>query len=198
MTVPGGDQAARARATTADQSTVGTWVRGLVALRGVLLLVLGLAVLLTPGIALLALVYVFAAYALVDGVAAIVLGVRHRHERPGWGWAIAQGVISVLAAIAAFVLPLAAAVAILFVIAFWAIVAGVVTAISANEVRKHDGPWGWIATRAVLDIVFGVVLLVWPASGILAILWLIGGFAVVTGVVLLVQAFRSQHHPAVG
>ncbi|BBG01918.1 MULTISPECIES: HdeD family acid-resistance protein [Pseudonocardia] len=182
----------------AGNGAVSTQVRALVVLRGVLVLAFGLAVLLTPGLALLALIFVFAAYALVDGVAAIVLGIRHRAERPGWGWTVAQGVVSVIAGVVAFTLPASAAIAILFVIAFWAIMAGVVTAISANEVRKHGGPWGWIAGRAALDVLFGVLLLVWPASGILALLWLIGAFAVASGIVLIAQAFRSQTHPAIG
>ncbi|MBP2368692.1 HdeD family acid-resistance protein [Pseudonocardia parietis] len=192
------DGTGRETTATATDGAVSRRVRALVVLRGVLVLAFGLAVLLTPGLAVLALIYVFAAYALVDGIAAIVLGIRHRAERPGWGWAIAQGVISVIAGVVAFTLPASAALALLFVIAFWAILAGVVTAISANEVRKHDGPWGWIAVRAALDVAFGVLLLVWPASGILAMLWLVGGFAIVTGVVLIAQAFRSQTQPAVG
>lgn len=181
-----------------DIGTVPKRVRALVALRGVLVLAFGLAVLFTPGLALLSLIYVFAAYAVVDGVTAVVLGIRHRTDRPGWGWAVAQGVVSVVAGVVAFALPVSAALAILFVMAFWAIVAGVVTAISANELRKHGGPWGWVAARAVLDVLFGVLLMVWPASGILAMLWLVGGFAVATGVVLVVQAFRSETHPALG
>lgn len=192
------DGTGRETTATAEGGTVSRRVRALVVLRGVLVLAFGLAVLLTPGLAVLALIYLFAAYALVDGIAAIVLGIRHRAERPGWGWAIVQGVISVIAGLVAFALPGSAALALLFVVAFWAILAGVVTAISANEVRKHDGPWGWIAVRAVLDVAFGVLLLVWPASGILAMLWLVGGFAIVTGIVLIAQAFRSQTQPAVG
>jgi uncharacterized membrane protein HdeD (DUF308 family) len=173
-------------------------VRALLILRGVLLLAFGLAVLLIPGFALLALIYVFGAYALVDGIAAIFMGIRHRAERPGWGWTVAQGVVSVLAGLIAFTLPGTAAAAILFLIAFWAILAGIVTAVSANEVRKHDGPWGWIAVRAGLDVLIGVLLLVWPATGIMALLWLFGVFALVTGIVLVIQAFRSESHPAVG
>ncbi|MEJ8277719.1 HdeD family acid-resistance protein [Pseudonocardia spirodelae] len=183
---------------TDGAGTVPRRVRALVVLRGVLVLVFGLTVLLTPGLALLALVYVFAAYALVDGVAAVVLGVRHRGDRPGWGWAVAQGAVSVIAGVVAFALPVSAALAILFVIAFWAIAAGVVTAVSAVTLRRHGGPWGWVAARAALDVLFGVLLLVWPATGILALLWMVGAFAVVTGVVLVVQAFGSRTHPALG
>ena len=67
-----------------------------------------------------------------------------------------------------------------------------------DEVRRHGGPWGWIAGRAVLDVLFGVLLLLWPASGILAMLWLVGAFALAAGVLLLVQAFGSRTHPALG
>lgn len=185
------------RAPTAEDAT-SHGVRGLVVLRGVLVLLFGLAVLVTPGLALLVLIYVFAAYALVDGVVAVVLGIRHRGERPGWGWAVAQGVVSVVAGLAAFALPATAALFFLYVVAFWAIVAGVVTAVSANEVRRHGGPWGWVAGRAVLDVLFGVLLLLWPASGILAMLWLVGTFALAAGVLLLVQAVGSRTHPALG
>ena len=83
-----------------------------------------------------------------------------------------------------------AVIAILFVIAFLAILAGIVTAISANEVRKHDGPWGWIAVRAGLNVLIGILLLVWPATGIMALLWLFGLFAVVTGIVFVVRAIE--------
>jgi uncharacterized membrane protein HdeD (DUF308 family) len=94
-------------------------VRGLwwlVLLRGILAILFGLFALFTPGTALLALVFVFGAYAILDGVTALVVGIRHRGEDRHWVWHVVQGVVSVLAGIIAFVWPGVTVLAILFVL----------------------------------------------------------------------------------
>lgn len=187
-----------ASGTTAADPGDGRRIRGMVLLRGLLILAFGLVALASPGLALLALVFTFGSYAILDGVVAIVLGVRHRSDRKGWGWAVAQGVISVLAGLVAFVLPGPTAVTVLLVIAFWAIALGVLTAVSASRARRGGGAWGWMLARAVLDVVFGIALLAWPATGILALLWMVGAFSLVTGAVLIGQAFRTGSRAIVG
>ena len=184
--------------TAGSDPGAGRRIRGMVLLRGLLILAFGLVTLFSPGLALLALVFTFGSYAILDGVVAIVLGVRHRSDRRGWGWAVAQGVISVLAGLVAFILPGPTAVTVLLVIAFWAIALGVLTAVSAFQARRGGGAWGWMLTRALLDVVFGIALLVWPATGILALLWMIGAFSLVTGAVLVGQAFRTGGRAIVG
>jgi uncharacterized membrane protein HdeD (DUF308 family) len=164
----------------------------LVLLRAVLLVIWGVITLSSPGIALFALVVVFGVYAIMDGVTAVYLGIKARGTEPSWGWIVAQGVISVLAGIVALVWPGLTALSLLFVVAFWAIVLGVSTIAEGIRSRRTDDRWGWTIAKGALDVIFGILLLVWPATGILALLWLVGIFAVAGGIVLAVLAFRIR------
>jgi len=164
----------------------------LVLIRAVLLVAFGIITLSSPGLALVALVFVFGFYAIMDGVTAVYLGIRSRGTERSWGWIVAQGVISVLAGLLALVWPGVTALSLLFVIAFWALVLGVAAIAEGFRSRRTDDRWGWTVAKGALDVVFGVLLLVWPATGILALLWLVGVFAVVGGIMLAVLAFRIR------
>lgn len=164
----------------------------LVLIRAVLLVAFGIITLSSPGLAVVALVFVFGFYAIMDGVTAVYLGIRSRGTERSWGWIVAQGVISVLAGLVALVWPGVTALSLLFVIAFWALVLGVAAIAEGFRSRRTDDRWGWTVAKGALDVVFGVLLLVWPATGILALLWLVGVFAVVGGIMLAVLAFRIR------
>jgi len=164
----------------------------LVLIRAVLLVAFGIITLSSPGLALVAMVFVFGFYAIMDGVTAVYLGIRSRGTERSWGWIVAQGVISVLAGLVALVWPGVTALSLLFVIAFWALVLGVAAIAEGFRSRRTDDRWGWTVAKGALDVVFGVLLLVWPATGILALLWLVGVFAVVGGIMLAVLAFRIR------
>lgn len=164
----------------------------LVLLRAVLLVVWGVITLSSPGIAAFALAIVFGVYAIMDGVTAVGLGIRSRKTERSWGWVVAQGVISVIAGIIAIALPATALAALLWVVAFWAVVLGVAGIIEGFRSRRSDDRWGWTIAKGALDVLFGVVLLAAPAASILALLWLVGIFAVAGGVVLAVLAFRIR------
>ena len=134
-------------------------VRGLwwlVLLRGILAILFGLFALFAPGTALLALVFVFAAYAILDGVTALAVGIRHRKDDPHWVWHVVQGAVSVLAGIIAFVWPGVTVLAILFVIAFWSIVGGIAEVVESFMMRKRgsDG-WGWMLAAGIVSVLFG-------------------------------------------
>lgn len=162
-------------------------------IRGVLTAIFGLIALFSPGIALLALVFVFGFYAILEGITAVVLGIRARGTEQHWVWAIVQGVISVLAGIVALVWPGLTALALLFVIAFWAIVLGVAEVAHAFAERKAGAdPWGWTLAAGILNVIFGIVLLVWPTGGILTLVWLVGIFTLVGGLTLVGWAFRLR------
>ncbi len=164
----------------------------LVLLRGIFMVIFGIIALVSPGIALLTLVWLFGLYAILDGIAAIVIGVRTRGE-PHWVWTIVQGVVSVLAGVIALIWPGVTALALLFVVAFWAIVLGIGEIGGAFASRRSgSSAWGWTLAAGILNVVFGVLLLIWPASGILTLVWLVGIFALVGGVALIVLAFRVR------
>jgi uncharacterized membrane protein HdeD (DUF308 family) len=168
----------------------GVW--WLILLRGIFMAIFGIIALVSPGIALLTLVWVFGFYAIIDGVAAIVIGIRTRGE-PHWVWTIVQGVISVLAGIIALIWPGMTALVMLFVVGFWAILLGIGEIAAAFASRKSGATdWGWTLAAGILNIIFGIVLLIWPAGGILALIWLVGIFALAGGIALIVLAFRVR------
>jgi uncharacterized membrane protein HdeD (DUF308 family) len=164
--------------------------------RAALTLVFGIIALVSPGIAVLALIYVFGFYAVLEGVAAISFAIRARAALPHWGWMVAEGTISVLAGLVALLWPGQTALTLLFLVAIWAIALGVAQIAEAFVARRRvDGTWGWALAGGVLNVLFGAVLLVWPGSGILTLLWLIGVFAIAVGVTGIVRALRLRAQP---
>jgi uncharacterized membrane protein HdeD (DUF308 family) len=162
------------------------------ALRGVIAILFGLAAFLRPDIALGALILLFGAYALVDGAFAIV-GVfgGTRAGTPRW-LLLLEGVVGILAGIIAFVFPGITAVALLYLVAAWAIVTGIAEIATAIRLRQEiRGEWALIV-GGILSVLFGLLLAVLPGVGILSLIWLIGAYAVVFGVLLLIAAFRVR------
>jgi uncharacterized membrane protein HdeD (DUF308 family) len=162
------------------------------ALRGVIAILFGVAVFLRPDIALEALILLFGAYALVDGVFAIVGVFRGtRSGTPRW-LLLVEGVAGILAGIIAFVYPGLTAIALLYLVAAWAIVTGLAEIATAIRLRQEiQGEWALIL-GGILSVLFGVLLAVLPGVGILSLIWLIGAYAVVFGVLLLIAAFQVR------
>jgi uncharacterized membrane protein HdeD (DUF308 family) len=162
------------------------------ALRGVIAILFGLAALLRPDIALGALILLFGAYALVDGAFAIV-GVfgGTRAGTPRW-LLLLEGVVSILAGLIAFIFPGLTAIALLYLVAAWAIVTGIAEIATAIRLRQEiRGEWALII-GGILSVLFGLLLAVLPGVGILSLIWLIGAYAVVFGVLLLIAAFQVR------
>jgi uncharacterized membrane protein HdeD (DUF308 family) len=184
------------RADTRNMADLTAAVRGmwwLVLLRGILAILFGLFALFAPGSALLALVFVFAAYAILDGVTALAVGIRHRKDDPHWGWHLVQGVVSVIAGIIAFAWPGVTVLAILFVIAFWSIVGGIAEVVESFMMRKRGSEgWGWMLAAGIVSVLFGIVLLVSPGAALITLLWLVGAYAIVFGVIIVVWAVRLR------
>ncbi|MCE3552020.1 HdeD family acid-resistance protein [Pseudonocardia sp. RS11V-5] len=165
----------------------------MVLLRGVLIALFGIIALVSPGIALLTLVFLFGFYAILDGIVAVVLGFRARRTAAHWVWPVVQGVLSVIAGLVALVWPGVTALALLFVVAFWAIVMGVAEIAEAFTARRTGAhAWGWTLVAGIVNILFGLALLTWPAGGILTLIWLVGLFALIGGVILIGWAFRVR------
>lgn len=169
------------------------------ALRGVAALAFGLLTLIWPGLTLWVLVVLFGAYALVDGVFTLIDVARNR---PGTaehrGWLIVEGVAGIAAGIVTFVWPAITALALLFVIAAWAFVIGVARVSAAIRLR-HIVDHAWLMGLAgVLSILFAILLVITPGAGALVITWLIGWWAVVVGVTLLMAAWRVHRGAGVG
>jgi uncharacterized membrane protein HdeD (DUF308 family) len=161
-------------------------------LRGGIAILFGLAAFLRPGITLVALILLFGAYALVDGVFAIVgtFG-GATGQTPRW-LLLVEGVVGILAGLIAFVFPGLTAFALLYVIAAWAIFTGVLEMLTAIRLRQEiTGEWALIL-GGIFSVIFGLLLAVLPGVGILSLIWLIGAYAVAFGVLLLIAAFRVR------
>ena len=164
------------------------------ALRGALAILFGLAALLRPGIALGALILLIGAYFLVDGAFAIVGVFRGtRSGTPRW-LLLLEGVVGILAGIIAFVNPGITAIVLLYLVAAWAVITGIAEIVTAIRLRQEiQGEWALIV-GGILSVLFGVILAVLPGVGILSLIWLIGIYALVFGVLMLIAAFRVRGH----
>ena len=165
-------------------------------LRGIAAVLFGLAALFWPGLTLFVLIVFFGAYTLVDGIFAIVAGIRGSGGRR---WLLlAEGVLGVLVGFIAFFSPGMTALVFLYVIAAWAIFTGILKVVMAILLRREiDNEWT-MALSGLLWVLLGVVLTVLPGVGLLSLAWLIGVFALGAGLALLVLAFRVRGQPASG
>ncbi|HEY1944820.1 MAG TPA: HdeD family acid-resistance protein [Roseiarcus sp.] len=162
-----------------------------IALRGALAIIFGIVTFVLPGATMLSLVFVFAAYALLDGIFAITAAVRsaQRHER--WGLLILEGVVDLIAAAVAVVWPGLTILTFVLVIAAWALVTGALMMVAAFRLQLDHGRW-WLVLGGLVSILYGVLLIIAPLIGALVLTWWLGGYALVFGVLLLVLAFRLR------
>lgn len=156
--------------------------------RGTVAILFGVIVLAWPSITLRVLLVAFGVFVIAAGVLAILGGLRTKHARDRW-LHLGEGVVAVLAGIVAFAWPGATTFVLLYIIAAWAIVTGVMEMAGAFQTRLVSLPeWVLLASEA-LSLVFGIVLLVWPYMGVLALVWLMGIYAILSGILHLVLAF---------
>jgi uncharacterized membrane protein HdeD (DUF308 family) len=159
--------------------------------RGIAAVLFGVLALIWPKITLLVLVIFFGAYAIVSGVFELFAGFRHGARSRAW--LIFSGIIGILAGIVAFVWPGITSLALLYVIAFWAVFTGVTEIVAGIHLRKViDNEWMFIVS-GILSVIFGVLLLVWPGAGMLSLVWLIGIFAVLYGIAMIALSIRVKN-----
>ena len=165
--------------------------------RGVAAIIFGVLAFFWPGITLLTLVLLWGAYALVDGVLALWAAISGRVPSmtgPRW-WLAIVGLAGIAAGIITFAWPGITTVVLLMFVAAWAVVTGVMQIVGAVRLRKEiEGEW-LLVLSGVLSIAFGLILFAQPATGALALVWLIAWFAVLSGIVNIALAFRvKQYH----
>ena len=159
-------------------------------LRGIFAIAFGVLAFVWPHITLTALVFLWGAYAFVDGVFAIAAGVKSYGENKRWWLLLIEGILGVIAGVLAFVIPGITALVLLMLIAAWAIVTGAFEIAAAIQLRKHiTGEW-LLALAGVASIIFGVLLFLNPGAGALAVVWLIGAYAIVFGCLLIALGVR--------
>jgi uncharacterized membrane protein HdeD (DUF308 family) len=161
-------------------------------LRGLAAVAFGVLTLLAPGPSLFLLVLAWGVFALVDGVLLIAHAFRrHSGEAPAWVLAL-QGLLGMAAGITTFVVPGLTALALLFLIAGWCLATGVLEIVQAVRLRKViRGEW-LLALRGLVSIIVGLVLMVAPGAGALALVLYIGAFAILLGALLIALSLRVR------
>jgi len=161
-------------------------------LRGVVLLILGLFMLVQPLGTVKALVWVFGVFAIIDGLIAIAQWLGNRKE-PGAGWWLVSGLVGIAFGIIAVVWTGPTAQVIFYLIALWVLVLGVLGIIAAVVLyRSRDIGWYWVLTFGLVSFLFGLLLIMNPQTSVSVIVVLLGLFAFVGGVVLVVSGFATK------
>ena len=161
-------------------------------IRGVAGVLFGIGALVWPPAAVAALVLLFGAYALVDGIFNIVAAVHAPREGRRWGWLTFSGLIGIATGLITFFFPGITALALVVLIASWSVVTGVAEIVAAIRLRKqirHE--WLWILS-GLLSVAFGVLLLVLPAAGAVALAVWIGAYMLVFGALLIGFGLRLR------
>jgi uncharacterized membrane protein HdeD (DUF308 family) len=159
----------------------------LILVRGLAAIAFGIICFVWPAISLLALVLLWGIYALVDGVGAIIWGAGSR-----WWSMVAVGVVSVAGGLIALFWPAITALALLYLIAAWAIVRGVSEIVAAIQLRRQiQNEWA-LALGGAVSILFGVLVALYPGAGALSVVWLIGAFAIIFGIVAVGLSLRLR------
>ena len=179
--------AAKARCDALSEVLADSWWA--VGLRGILGILFGLICLLSPGLALEVFVILFAAYMLVDGVFAIISGIKAARNGERWGMLILEGIVDLAAGTVAILWPAITLVALVWIVAIWAIVSGALMLWSAFMLNLDHGRW-WLALGGIASLIFGILLVIQPLIGAVVLTLWIGAYALVFGIFLLILAFQ--------
>jgi uncharacterized membrane protein HdeD (DUF308 family) len=161
------------------------------AIRGIAAILFGVLAFIWPETTLTVLVLLFGAYVLVDGASLLIALARGDALARQHAWAVGiMGILGIVAGIATFAWPGLTALSLLYLVAFWAIAMGTFQVIAAVGLRREIDNEFWMVLGGAASIVFGVLLVVSPGSGLISLVWLVGIWAVVFGVSSLGLAYR--------
>jgi uncharacterized membrane protein HdeD (DUF308 family) len=164
-----------------------------IVVRGVLGIIFGMIALFLPGVTMLSLVLVFSAYALVDGIFAIIAAMRAAREHKRWGLLVLEGIVNIVTAGIALLWPGITVVAFVLLVAGWALISGGLMLSAAFRLGIDYGRW-WLALGGIVSIVYGALLIAAPLVGALVLTWWLGAYALIFGASLIVLAFRLRAH----
>jgi uncharacterized membrane protein HdeD (DUF308 family) len=163
-------------------------------IRGSAAILFGLLSIAWPGVTVGALVLLFGVYALIDGIVALA-GIRKasaEHQR--WGALVVEGIVGILAALATFAWPAITAVVLIYMIAAWALITGVLEIAAAIQLRQHVSGELLLALAGLASIAFGVLLMIFPLTGALLLAVWLGVYCLFFGVTLILLGLRLRSH----
>ncbi len=164
----------------------------LYAIRGVFALLFGLTAILWPKLTIAILIIIFGVFVLLDGLMMLVVGYRARRASPNSWNLVLQGILNVIIGLVAFFAPIATAMALIILIAAWAVVMGVLEIIAAIRLRgRLDNEW-LLVVSGIVSVLLGISLIVAPGAGIVVMVWIIGGFSLLSSLVFFSVAARLR------
>lgn len=164
-----------------------------VLLRGVIAIVFGLLVFFMPGLTVAFFVLLFGAFAIADGILLLLQAVTVKDGR--WWVRLLQGIVAIAAGVAVFVWPAISALTLLYIIAFYLVFTGILQAVAAIELRKViKDEWLYVIS-GILSVIVGVLLVIRPLTGAIALAQTIGIFAIAYGMFLCVLALELRGLP---
>lgn len=165
-------------------------------LRGIVAILLAIITFAVPHITLAVLATVFGFYALFDGVLAIVSTIKAVQGHRRWGAFLLEGVLGILVGLYAILFPIAAAATFVTVMAFWALMTGILEIAAAIRLRRHiQGEW-LLILGGVLSVLLGIVLFLEPLAGAVFFAYMLAGYGLIFGIVLIALGFRVRRLPA--
>ncbi|MBR1123077.1 HdeD family acid-resistance protein [Bradyrhizobium lablabi] len=167
----------------------------LLLLRGIASIVFGVLAFVWPGLTLVTLVLFYGAFALVDGVIALIAAFSGGGGRPAptW-WLVIVGLLGIAAGIVTFLMPGITALLLIIFIGVWALVHGIFEIIGAIQLRKEiDNEWMLILS-GVISVLFGLIVLIAPGAGALGLIWAIAAYSIVFGITFIALALRLRNH----
>ena len=177
-----------------DRSLSQNW--WLIVLRGVLAILFGILAFVWPAITWLTLIIMFGVYAIVDGIIAIVTGFSRTRASSRWWVFLLEGLLGIAAGIVALIWPSLASLVLIYMIASWAVITGILEIAAAIRLRNEITNEWMLGLGGLISIILGVVLFFEPVAGGLAIIWTIGAYALIFGVLLLILGFRLRNWKA--
>lgn len=161
-------------------------------LRGVFAIAFGFFAWFWPGVTLLALILTWAVFACFTGLLTLAGALANDGEEPRW-ILLLEGGVSLLAGAVALFYPGFTAMLFLYLLAFWALLSGAVEIVAAWRLRNESRGEFWLGFAGWLSLVFGLLLILRPGAGVLTLMWLIAGYAVLFGIVLIAWGLHLRH-----
>jgi uncharacterized membrane protein HdeD (DUF308 family) len=163
-------------------------------IRGIAAVVFGIFAFAWPGPTIFAIVILFGAYAFVDGVFAIVAAVRAAQSHERWWPFLLEGIVGVAIAAITYFEPHVTAFALYFTIAAWAFLTGILEIAAGLQLRKQIANEVWLILGGIFSLLFGVLMLWRPMTGAIAVVWVIGAYAIMFGIAMIGLSFRLRKH----
>ena len=164
----------------------------LLALRGLFAILFGIVILAWPALTIEILVIIYGVFALVGGILSMIIGLFSIGKNSNWWLMFLEGVLGFIVGGIVLKWPAMSLLLLIIIIALWAIISGIAQIITAFFVRQQIKNEWLMALSGLISLLFGLLLFSWPISGIIVLSWLIGFYALLLGIFLIVFGFQIK------